>query len=464
MNAGCTAVAKDAGFSEVQKAMAGRLDQRVEWNRNTAEDAAVSEAVRQMLQTELGVDETLQIALLNNRNLQATYEDLGIAQADLVQAGLLRNPILSFERRFSGQAAEFDAVQDFVEALLIPLRKRVAGAAFELAKLRVAGVVVSFAVDVRAAFYRLQGAEQMLAMRRAVVDSTEASAELSRRLRVAGNITELALRMEERLASQARLDLATADEDVVELHERLNVLMGLWGSDTAWTLARGLPDLPAREPSAQGLESQAVAQRLDMAAARQDIIAAAERLGLTSISRLVPGGSVGFHYEHEPDPFFSIGPSLHWVLPIFDWGQGAVPRDRAVLRQSQQRYIALAIEARSQVRAAYSRMRTARDRAEFYRQMVLPLQGDILRQAQLQYNAMILGPLQLLQAKQGEIDTGRDYIEAQRDYWVTRTELERALGGRFDNAMANAEVPPATLFNGSAKGGAHIHTDTEVDQ
>jgi outer membrane protein TolC len=156
----------------------------------------------------------------------------------------------------------------------------------------------------------------------------------------------------------------------------------------------------------------------------------------------------------------TIGPGLEILLPVFDWGQAAVPRDRALLREKQQRYTALAIEIRSQVRAAYSRMRTARERAEFYRRTVLPLQVEILEQAQLQYNAMILGPLQLFQLKQAEIDSGREYIEAHRDYWVARTELEHALGGsiKTDDAVRAEEVPGGTSANDSP---SHHHQEVQ---
>lgn len=435
--AGC-AVPKDAGFSDVRQMVAGRIDQRAEWDRELEVDAAVSDTVREVLTQELTADAAVQVALLSNRNLQATYEELGVARADLIRAGLLRNPILTFERRFTGQALEFDVVQEFIELITLPLRRRVAGAAFEATKLRVAQAVLDLAAEVRSTFSALQGAEQMVAMRRHVLQSTGASAELAERMHEAGNITDLDLRMEQRLTRQAQLDLAMAEVEVTQQRERLNVLMGLWGSDTGWRIAARLPDLPVAETPLQGLESLAASQRLDLAAARRDIETAAKTLGLTSALRWLPGLSGHVHLEREPDGEQTVGPGIEILLPIFDWGQAAVPRDRALLRQKQQRYIALAVETRSEVRAAYSRMRSARDRAEFYRRTVLPLQVEILDQARLQYNAMQLNPLQLFQLKQAEIDAGREYVEAQRDYWVARAELEHSLGGRIEPRASEA--------------------------
>ena len=119
-------------------------------------------------------------------------------------------------------------------------------------------------------------------------------------------------------------------------------------------------------------------------------------------------------------------------------------RSRSLLRQRQEQYMALAIEIRSQVRAAYTRMSAARSRAEYYHRTVLPLHAEILKHSQLQYNAMQLGVFQLLMAKQAQIDAGREYIEALREYWIARLELERAVGGRLKGADASVASSPSS--------------------
>lgn len=229
----------------------------------------------------------------------------------------------------------------------------------------------------------------------------------------------------------------------MEDRERLNTLMGLWGTQTKWTTAAHLPDLPDPEIPAQGLESLAVSQRLDLAVARQEIVLAAQTLGLTGATRFVPELTVGLHSEREPEGFTSRGPSLQAAIPLFDQGQAKLARSRSLLRQRQERYMALAIEIRSQARAAYTRMRTARSRAEYYRSTILPLHAEILKHSQMQYNAMQIGVFQLLVAKQAQIDAGGEYIEALREYWIARSDLERALGGRLKGADASVSVSPS---------------------
>ena len=114
-------------------------------------------------------------------------------------------------------------------------------------------------------------------------------------------------------------------------------------------------------------------------------------------------------------------------------------RAQAKLRQAQQRYVALAVEIRSQVRAARNRMFSARSRVEYYRRVIIPLRHQIVEQTQLEYNAMLVGVFQLLQAKQGEIESGRAYVEALRDYWIARAELEKAVGGQLKSRAASTQ-------------------------
>jgi cobalt-zinc-cadmium efflux system outer membrane protein len=434
---GCaTKVPKESGFGDVQHTVETRIGQRVQWNQLSPDDRAVASAVHELLAAELTAESAVQVALLNNRNLQATYEDLGVAQSDLVQAGLLRNPVFSIERRFPGQAAEFDLFADFLDLFFIPLRKRIAGATFEATKLRVANEVITAAAETREAFYTLQGAEQMVEMRRSIVRATGASAEAADRLRAAGNITELDLRNEQKLAAQAKLELAAAEAEAVVDRERLNVLMGTWGGQASWTVAPRLPELPDDDVIPPGLESLAVRQRLDLAAARREIESAAQSLGLSRAARFVPELSVGGHFEREPQGDETFGPSIDLPIPLFDQGQATIARGGALLRQAQQRYAALAVEVRSQLRTAYSRRVSAHERAAYYRREVLPLSEQVVQQTQLHYNAMQIGVFQLLQAKQAQIDAGREYIESLRDYWVAHCELEKALGGRLPGPRA----------------------------
>ncbi|HTE04923.1 MAG TPA: TolC family protein [Planctomycetota bacterium] len=445
---GCASVPDDAGFSDVQALVADRMPQRVVWNRGGVEDGDAGNAVATLLSRELTADAAVQIALLRNAGLQATFEELGVAQADLVQAGLLANPFFEIELRVPSRPSrplEVHLIEDFMSVFTRSLRRRVASAEFDAARSRVANAVIELAAKVRAAFYAAQAAEQMVELQRTVSTATDAAAEAAGRLREAGNVTELEYDNELVMDGEARLALVAAEAARIEQRERVTALLGLWGEDTQWTVAPRLPDLPAAEITPDGLETLAVERRLDLATAAREIEAAGAMLDITQATALVPSLELGAHAEREPDGGTTVGPSLGLPLPLFDQGQARQARDVSLLRQSQQRYLALAVEVRSEVRALRARMLAARTRAEYLQSAVLPLRERIVNETQLQYNAMQLGVFELLGARRAQVDAGRQSVEALREYWLARTELERAVGGSLPGVPAAAGTPPQVV-------------------
>lgn len=462
--AACATLRPDAAFTDVQRLVGARGPAVIHWNQGTPEDSQVDERIRALLGSELTAESAVQIALFNNRALQATYERLGVAQADLVQAGLLPNPVVHAAVRFPvtspGTGAEVGVVQDFIRALQIPFRRRVAAAALEAAKLEVGEAVMNLAADVKVAFYTLQGAEQMLELRRTVAEAEGYSADFARRQHEAGNITDFELVSEQALFEQARLDVARAEEDVFAAREEMNALLGLWGNDTKWAVAVRLPRTPREELPRHGLESLAVTQRLELAAARQSIAQLAQTLRLARVEGFIPTADVGVDSELEPDGGWGVGPSVELPIPLFDFGRAAIARAAAELRQSQERYRALAVEVRAEVRRARTRAEAGRRRADHYRRVVLPLRRRVVEETQLQYNAMQVGLFQLLEAKRDEIEAGGGYVESLTDYWVARAELERAVGGELAlpaEAPSASDVPAAPDSGKDQSGGTHHH-------
>src|SRR2546430_15635199 len=206
--AGCAHVDPNPAFRELANTVHLRTGKRVQWNRGTAEDAQAQAAVSSLLSRPLTAESAVQIALLNNHNLQATYEELGIAQADFVEAGLLRNPLFTFERRFPGQALEADILKEFIDIFLLPLRKRIAAAQFEAAKFRVGHEILNLAGEVRAAFYEHQGDQQLVDLRKTVAEATERSAETALKMKEAGNLRNLDLANEQASHAEAKVELA----------------------------------------------------------------------------------------------------------------------------------------------------------------------------------------------------------------------------------------------------------------
>jgi len=446
----CVSVPKQAGYDDVARMVSERTGQKTHWDQGAPEDAEVHRRVTELLAKELTEEGAIQLALLNNRNLQATYEDLGIAQADLVQAGLLRNPSLGFSIRFPEGSVgnvntELSLVEDFLDLFMLPLRKRLAAEEFEHAKLRLADQVFRLVGEVRQQYYVIQAAQQLVELRRTVLEAAQTSAELAERQRRAGNIGDLEFETERGSYQQAKLDLARDELQLEIQRERFTRLLGLWGSQTEWTVSAKLADIPSSEDGLDHLESLAIARRLDVAAARQEAQVFAQALHVAKTSRFVGAVEVGVSRGVGPEPGIRvIGPTLRLELPLFDRRQGLIRRLEAQLSQSEKRLSALSIDARSEVRAARLALLSQREVVEHYRKVLLPGRERIVALSQQRYNAMLLGVFQLLLAKQAEVEAYRQYIESVRDYWIARAELERAVGGSLKSARQSlhSEVSP----------------------
>ena len=439
---GCASVDLSRGFPDVSATVEERATAKIAWNQGMELDAETAERLRALLRRRLTADDAVQVALLNNRDLQAMYSDLGVAQADLVQAGLLRNPVFDAAVQFHLGPVRPDlqlgVVFSLLDVLYVPLRKRVATAQFEEAKLRVTGSVLDFVLDVRHAFYTYQTNEQMLELRKTIVDALAASLDASRRLHEAGNITDLDLARDRAATLRSRLELRSAEVAARQSRERLNILMGLSGTDTEWVSEQRLPDVRVDALTLDDVERNAVARSIDLGHARQRIVSAGQRLGYDRATALIPSTEIGARAEKESDEPWGVGPSVSVPIPVFDQGQARVARGTAELRRAQHEYHALAVRIRATARALVDRVRGAGERALYFRDIVLPLQERIVSEAQLQYNAMQLGIFQLLRDRQQQIESGVEYVEILREYWTARADLLHLLSGRLPTSGAPA--------------------------
>jgi cobalt-zinc-cadmium efflux system outer membrane protein len=269
-------------------------------------------------------------------------------------------------------------------------------------------------------------------LRASLATAAELSAaadDLARRQFDAGNIANLERLQAQATAQQGRLELLRADAELGAAREQLNRLLGLSGAQIGWHLAGGLPALPDDRSLPESLESLALDQRLDLAAARQEVALARQALDLRRKTRLLPGTvDAGVDTERDSGGGRVTGPRLELQLPLFDQGQAEVARLEAVWRQAEDRAEAMEAEIGSEVRTARDALAVTRQAAGFFQETLLPQHRLLLRETLLQYNAMQRSPYDVLHAREQLQSAERGAIEARRDYWLARTRLERALG------------------------------------
>ena len=431
---------KEPAKQSVQQLVLDRSGKEVRWETDQAAREQALQDVRALLRHPLTIGTAVQIALLNNRSLQATFEEIGLSAADVREAATIPNPRFDLAVRVpdkppSGTYIDYNTAIDFLSIIMIPLKKRVAQDRLESVTLRVADDTLELVSKVKIALYSLQASRELLQQFKAIVDGQTAALDLAQRQHDAGNISDLTLARRQDTYSWAKLNAVTAEAEIRQNRERLTRLLGLWGQDTDWQISENLPPVPASDPPTQGLEQLAISQRLDLQADYLQVKNQTKDLGLTKSFRLLGALDFGVESERETDSQTRTGPTFAIELPIFNQGQARIARGEALLRQQEAKFEALAIDVRSQIRELRDQLITKREIARFYHDELLPNQRRILEDSLKSYNAMEMDDFELFATKAEEARTEREYLEAVRDYWITRAELERAVGGSLEERV-----------------------------
>ena len=447
--AGCATFSEDGRFGPVADMARKHTGQESSWARSADELNAIEKRVAELLLQPLTADSAVQVALLNNRGLQATYQELGIAEAELVRASRLPNPGFSFARLTRGNEVEYDRTFSFDLGHLIalPFAAEMEGRRIEAIQRSVAMEMLQVASEARKAFFSAVAAEQNVRYATDVKAAADAGAELARRLARAGNINKLQQAREHGFFSEAALNLARAYQLRTAARERLARALGLWGEQLNFRLPERLPDLPRQPADQPDIEQFAMAQRLDVQSARLHLDATAKHLGLSKATRFINVLEVGYEYNTSNEESRQTGWEVAVEIPLFDFGTARVARAEAVYMQSVHRAAKVAVDARSEVREAYDRYRSAYDIARHYRDDIVPTAKRISDENLLRYNGMLIGVFDLLADARAQIGAVASSIEALREFWIARADLDMALIGKPSIA------PPAGSGLGRAAGG-----------
>ena len=444
--AGCASFSPDGGMGKVSELTQERTGQAVAAQRSQSDADNARLRVAEILREPLAADTAVELALLNNRGLQASFSRLGIAEADLVEAGRLRNPVFSFGRLALGGGAleiERSVVFDVLRLLTLPMARQVQQRNFEQAQFQAAFDAVGIAWEARRAWFDAVAAQELVRYFGQVKEAAEASSELARRMLMAGNFNKLAQMREQAFHADATSGLARAQQQAVVERERLTRLLGLSAEQADFKLPERLPDLPRQPMEPANAEQTALEKRLDVLMARRSMEATAKSLGLTKATRFVDALELGYQNRSETGEPRANGYTVELPLPLFDFGSVRTARAEATYLQAVHRTAEVALNARSEVRQSYSTYRTAYDLARHYRDEVVPLRKRISEENLLRYNGMLIGVFELLADSGEQVRSVAASVQALRDFWVAETDLQSALTGRSPGA-GSASGPSAS--------------------
>lgn len=445
--AGCASVSRREGADQVEQLLQQRLPTAFHWQHDAQGKAAVDARAAELLTQPLTPSRAFQLAQLRNPQIAARYAELGIAQADVVEASRIANPTFSASAMKDGGPSKISTglSAPLGDLLLLPSRKRFAAGEYERAQFSIAGALLDLSAAAAADWYRAAAADQVAQLRDAVATAAAASAELAQRFHTAGNISALELKLEQAAASQARIAAASARSEAARARLALNLRLGLNGAEAAqWRFELPL-ELPlAQDEALDELQSLAHERRLDLAAARRQVDLLADALAMAKRWRLLGSVDVGVEREKESDGSRLHGPTLSLALPLFNQGQAAVARAQAQLERSRADLAALELSIAADVAGSVEQLTTLRRIAEDYRQSLLPQREAVVQRQLERHNFMLIGAFELLLAKQQEFDAYQSYLETVRDYWLARVELARVVGTALpSDAAPRGRTPDA---------------------
>ena len=443
--AGCASTAIDQNFSSVQQLSQQRLGSDIKWLTTDDARRQAQTDVDAMLAKPLGADDAVRIALAYSPALQAMLYESAASSASATQSARLPNPVFAFERliRNEGGVRELELTRTLsfsvLDLLLLPSRLRLNDHQQQVSRLTLATNVVQAATETRQAWVSAVAGQQSLQYVQQVKATADASSELARRMQAVGNYSKLQRAREQAFAADAVAQLARATQATRSSREALVRALGLNEQQAAsLKLPERLPDLPAQPKDEATVAKAAMDQRLDVRMARANLDFVAREQGLTRVTSIVNGLSVGVTSKSETGLALKRGYDLSVPLPIFDFGDATRARAESTYMAAFNRTAQLAADASSQVRENYGAYRTAYDLARHYRNEIVPLRKLIAEENILRYNGMLIGVFELLADSREQIASVVLAIEAQRDFWMSDAALQATLIGKPMSSMSMA--------------------------
>ncbi|MAY61746.1 MAG: copper resistance protein [Rhizobiales bacterium] len=466
---------RTAGFRTVSEKTAEATGRQTVWLRNAEATRHASRQVHAMIHRKtISADTAVQVALLNNRGLQAAYADIGIDAADVWQQILPENPVVSVG--ILGIAAPevvlFRALEAMIATNLQAMTTRerrvdIAKTRFEQTQLKAVNETLRLAADTRRAWIRAVSAFEAVAYLQQGQVAADAASELAAELGRSGALAKAGQAREHAFYAELTGQLAEARLNAALAKEELTRLMGLWGSEVSYFVPDRLPQLPKALKSGRSIEAEALRKRVDLQIARLELELAAKSYGLTEATRYVTDLELvtGFEAEQEVETEYEIvagdlegdksrkvvvSPQIEFefAIPIYDTGKPRLRKAELTYLKGANLLAEKAVNIRSEARSAYINYKARHEIGRHYRRSVLPLRQKIEEESLLTYNGMITNTFELLADTRAKINTLVMSVDAKREFWLAEADLNAAIYGPGFNGGGGGDSAPAVADAG----------------
>jgi len=458
--------AKGAGFTSVSLKTSEATGKQTVWVQNGKDAQAVKARVKTLMSRKtLDVETAVQVALLNNKGLQAAYADLGDSAADAWQSTMLTNPTVGIGLTGIGTPGleAYKAIEGVIATNILALATHsrnvaIADAGFRKAQLAAVLRTLQLAAETRRAWITAVAAWENVAQLAQAQTAADAASELAKKLGEAGSLPKGGQAREHVFYAELTGQVAKARLEARLAKEELTRLMGLWGADIDYQIPNRLPQLPKTILKRDLIEAEALQRRVDLQMAKLDLSSTAKSSDLTKATRFVTDLEIltGFETEREledgqKNKETTGNVELEFVIPIFDSGEARLRKAELAYMRAANLLAEKAVNVRSEARSAYQAYRSNYDIARHYRNSVVPLRTKIEEESLLTYNGMITNTFELLADSREKVNSVVLAVNAKRDFWLAEANLAPAIyGGGSGATAAETEVASA-----EAAGGGH---------
>ncbi|MFZ5722468.1 MAG: TolC family protein [Pseudomonadota bacterium] len=389
--------------------------------------AALQARIDELLARPLDREDAVVVALLGNPALQRRYAELEISAAERLAAARPPNPSLTVARLERGSETETERgiAIDLIGLLTWPLERGMADRRHQAERQAALRDALTLARDVRVAWVEAVAADMHWSYALTVWEAADTAREYAQRLADTGNGTQLDSARAAAFHAEADGERLRARAEALAAREKLVRLLGIADGERL-QLPGHLPALPERLPAATVTEQEAIDRRLDVQAARRHAEATARAWNLQRVTRFVNVLEVGYQSNESDSEPTQTGFEVTLELPLFDFGVARGRQARAQYEAALAGVRETAVNARSEVRTAWTAADTAWLVAARYRDRVLPLQEKITEEVLLRFNGMLVGPFEVIEQGQQQAEATLRAQQALRDFWIAEAELASA--------------------------------------
>lgn len=455
-----------AGFANVASQTSTAIGKRAVFAETQAENDALRKQVHGMVHRKtISADTAVQVTLLNNRGLQASYANVGLSAAEAWQQSTPENPVVSVGILGIG-AAElglYRAIESMIAVNILDAKTRkqrmaMADINFRAAQLEAVNDTLTLANETRMAWINAVAAFETVSYIRRAKATSDAGSELARKLGETGALNKAGQAREQAFNAELAGQLARARLNATIAKEDLTKLMGLWGTEVDYYVPDALPRLPKSVGNVTSIEGKALRNRVDLRVAKLGLEAQAAAFGLTDQTRLVTDLEIiaGAELEREVEDGEKSTETtpqleLEFAIPIYDTGKARMRKAELSYLQAANVLAERAVNVRSEARIAETSYHASYKIARHYRDVLVPLRKTVEEEGLLSYNGMITNTFELLQDTRETLSASLEAANAKRDFFMAQASLTAAIyGGGAGSGGAGGDG--ATLAAGGGAG------------